>query len=471
LVDNFTVSLVRAAYGVPHEGSPDGDWSKIERVVEAAIARDIYVIIDWHTEGDAWPHHNDAKEFFKHMSAKYGHNPHVIYELWNEPINSGVDSLRDWHQDIAGVIRANDPDNLIIAGSDTWSQYPNSYSISDPNVAYTFHGYFDDPANGAVHKSQFYANVDAAMNQGKAVFVTEFGAQYGNTGGTSEIMDACIERGISMAAWSVNDKVEPWSIFNGFMGSLTDIGRFYQSRMASWPAYNPGPQDFTVSAGDDVSVVLPNSSANLDGSSFDPNNLDVTYTWTKMSGPVGGNTQIENPYSEDTAVTGLQEGVYVFQLTGNNSNDSKSDEVKVTVADTPTYDTVAIKSAINNQYIAAENAGNDALVVNRGAAQGWETFDLEQQPSGAYAIKSHANNMYLAVELYEGQILKARSTSISNTADSWELYWIEDLGNGKVAIKANANGKYLRNVMNHGNVLKADASSVGTWEEFYLENK
>jgi len=235
LVDNFEVSLVRAAYGVPESSGPDYDYSAIEAVVDQAIARDIYVLIDWHTEGDAYHHHQAAKDFFAHMAQKYGDYPHVIYELWNEPTHSATYQINNWGQEMTNIIRQYDPDNLVILGSHTWSQYPNEAYIDDSNAAYTFHGYFDDPANGAAHREQFYKNVDGAMNMGKAVFVTEFGAHYGTNWGTSEIMDACIERGISMAAWSVNDKPEPWSIFESFMGNLTEIGQFYKSRMTSWP--------------------------------------------------------------------------------------------------------------------------------------------------------------------------------------------------------------------------------------------
>ncbi|MDA3893511.1 MAG: carbohydrate-binding protein [Salinivirgaceae bacterium] len=235
LVDEFKVSVVRAAHGVPENEGEQGSWENTEAVVDAAIARGIYVIIDWHTEGDAWPHHSQAVTFFTHMAQKYANSPNVIWEPWNEPTSQSASSIKDWCQDIANVIRQYDNDNLIICGSDTWSQYPNSYTINDPNAAYTFHGYFDDPANGAAHIQQFYNNVDAAMNQGSAVFVTEFGANYNSTNGSNEIMDACIDRKISMCAWSVNDKPEPWSIFTSGMSGLTDIGNFYKNRMTNWP--------------------------------------------------------------------------------------------------------------------------------------------------------------------------------------------------------------------------------------------
>lgn len=243
LVDNFQVSIVRAAYGCPENSGPDGDYSKIYAVVDAAINRGIYVIIDWHTEGNAWNYTSQAEAFFRTMAQKYGNTPNVIYEPYNEPKDvQGTATIKDWCQRMRNIIRQYDPDNLIICGSTVWSQYPNSYSISDNNIAYTFHGYFDDPGNGANHRSQFYTNVAAAMNMGNAVFVTEYGSHYGSNSGTNEIINKCQEWGISMCAWSVNDKDEPWSIFCPGSGSscVSAIGNFYKSKLTTWPDASGG---------------------------------------------------------------------------------------------------------------------------------------------------------------------------------------------------------------------------------------
>lgn len=176
LVDDFNIAVIRAAYGVSESEGPNGDYSAIERVVDAANNRGIYVLIDWHIEGDAWPYEQQAKDFFKYMTQKYGTYPNVINELYNEPTFQADQSIKDWCQTMINVIRQYDSDNLIICGSKTWSQYPNSFKINDRNVAYSFHGYFDDPQNGHNHVSQFYNSVQTAMDMGNAVFVTELGA-------------------------------------------------------------------------------------------------------------------------------------------------------------------------------------------------------------------------------------------------------------------------------------------------------
>ncbi len=244
LVDTMKVSVIRAAYGVPLQSDdptdplgPSYTEAQIEAVVDAAINRGIYVIIDYHGEGDMSIYENEAKIFFASMAQKYGNTPNVMYELWNEPTDQPTSTIQTYHQNVANEIRKYDSDNLIICGSGTWSQYPQSYTITDPNAAYTFHGYFDDPSWGGAHMQQFYNNVQAAMDQGSAVFVTEFGANYGDTDGTDEIINAAQQMGISMCAWSVHDKIEPWSIFTngGGLGSLTEWGVYLQGKFENWP--------------------------------------------------------------------------------------------------------------------------------------------------------------------------------------------------------------------------------------------
>src|SRR5450432_1542687 len=75
---------------------------------------------------------------------------------------------------------------------------------------------------------------------------------------------------------------------------------------------NPIPPP-TANAGTNQTITLPNSSTTLDGSGS--TGTITSYSWTKISGP---NTPvITTPTTVSTTVTGLVQGVYIFQLSVN----------------------------------------------------------------------------------------------------------------------------------------------------------
>ena len=142
VVDNFKIDVFRYAMGIEYYDSdggtknkvdagssykenPSGQLSMIDRMVQAAIENDVYIIIDWHSHR-AHQETSLAKEFFKTVSEKYKDVPNVIYEIYNEPVNgSGGDwgAVKSYASTICPAIRAN-TQNLIIVGTPNWSQHP-----------------------------------------------------------------------------------------------------------------------------------------------------------------------------------------------------------------------------------------------------------------------------------------------------------------------------------------------------------
>ena len=93
------------------------------------------------------------------------------------------------------------------------------------------------------------------------------------------------------------------------------------------PAPNVAP---TANAGADRTITLPTNSIQLNGTGTDPNGSIVTYAWTKVSGPAGGN--IATPAAASTNITGLNAGTYVFRLTVTDNNGATdTDDVQVIV--------------------------------------------------------------------------------------------------------------------------------------------
>lgn len=83
----------------------------------------------------------------------------------------------------------------------------------------------------------------------------------------------------------------------------------------------------TANAGPDQTITLPTSSATLNGTASIG---ATTYLWTKISGP--GATTILNNTTATPTVTGLQQGVYVFQLSINSGASTSTMHVTVNPA-------------------------------------------------------------------------------------------------------------------------------------------
>ena len=250
LQEDWNSTIVRAAMGVDEFGGyltdPQGNLNRVTAVVDAAIANDMYVIIDWHSH-HAEDFQADAVAFFTAMARRYGDTPNVIYEIYNEPIT------RDWSGDIKpyseaviAAIRAEDPDNLIIVGTGFFSQDVDVAS-EDPitgfsNIAYTLHFY------AGTHGQSLRDRAQTAIDNGLALMVTEWGTVNANGDGavdrvsTEEWLLFMDLNNISHLNWSVHDKVEGASILRpgassagGWADSdLTESGLFVRDIIRNW---------------------------------------------------------------------------------------------------------------------------------------------------------------------------------------------------------------------------------------------
>jgi endoglucanase len=259
---DFKSSIVRASMGVEDDGGylqdPAGNKAKVKAVVDAAIANDMYVIIDWHSH-HAEQYQPQAIAFFQEMARTYGNNPHVIYEIYNEPLQiSWSGTIKPYANAVIGAIRAIDPDNLIIVGTPQWSQRVDEAS-RDPitgyrNIAYTLHFY------AGSHGQYMRDWATTAMNNGIALFVTEWGTVDASGDGavnaaeTWAWVDFMKKNHLSNANWALNDKVEGASVLKagssttgGWPASqLTASGTLVKEIISNWPGATPPPGCPTV---------------------------------------------------------------------------------------------------------------------------------------------------------------------------------------------------------------------------------
>ncbi|MEC1546777.1 cellulase family glycosylhydrolase [Bacillus rugosus] len=217
LRDDWGITVFRAAMYTADGGYVDNPSvkNKVKEAVEAAKELGIYVIIDWHILNDGNPNQNKerAKEFFREMSTLYGSTPNVIYEIANEP-NGDVNWKRDikpYAKEVISVIRENDPNNIIIVGTGTWSQDVNDAAddqLKDANVMYALHFY------AGTHGQFLRDKANYALSKGAPIFVTEWGTSDASGNGgvylnqSREWLNYLNSKNISWVNWNLSDKQE-----------------------------------------------------------------------------------------------------------------------------------------------------------------------------------------------------------------------------------------------------------------------
>lgn len=292
LKNDWKSTIVRAPMGVEDGGgyiqNPTANKALMKTVVDSCIANGVYVIIDWHSHY-ANQYQSQAVAFFTEMAQTYGGYDNVIYEIWNEPVGtvSWPNTVKPYAQAVIAAIRAKDPDNLIIVGSPDWStdvHVAAADPINDPNVAYSFHFY------AASHFAAHRADAQAALNLGKALFITEWGtcASNGagsvNTTSTTEWTDWMRANKLSHCNWAINDKAETASALKAGASTsggwtdanLTTSGLLVRGLVRGWNAGGTYQAESLARTAYGATASVITDSAASNGS------------WIKLDGDSGG---------------------------------------------------------------------------------------------------------------------------------------------------------------------------------------
>ncbi|MBB5803930.1 endoglucanase [Saccharothrix ecbatanensis] len=254
LATDWNADLFRIAMYVQEQGyetNPSGFTNQVNSLVDMAEARGMYAVIDFHTLTPGDPNYNleRAKTFFRSVATRNSAKNNVIYEIANEPNGVSWASIKSYAEQVIPVIRAADPDAVILVGTRAWSSLGVSEGsnetevINNPvnaqNIMYTFHFY------AASHKDNYRATVSRAAAR-LPLFVSEFGTVLATGGGTYDRassaawLDLLDQLKISYANWTYSDANESSAAFrpgtcNGstFTGSgvLTESGAFIKSRI------------------------------------------------------------------------------------------------------------------------------------------------------------------------------------------------------------------------------------------------
>ncbi|MGC0327424.1 endoglucanase [Streptomyces sp. SAI-170] len=263
LATSWKSDLLRIAMYVQEQGyetDPAGFTSRVNSYVDMAEARGMYALIDFHTLTPGDPNYNldRAKTFFASVAARNAAKKNVIYEIANEPNGVSWTAVKNYAEQVIPVIRAADPDAVVIVGTRGWSSLGVSDGsnetevVNNPvnatNIMYAFHFY------AASHKDNYRATVSRAAGK-LPLFVTEFGTVSATGGGamdrasTTAWLDLLDQLKISYANWTYSDADESSAALkpgtcNGSdyssSGVLTESGALIKSRISTPDTFPTG---------------------------------------------------------------------------------------------------------------------------------------------------------------------------------------------------------------------------------------
>jgi hypothetical protein len=195
---------------------------------------------------------------------------------------------------------------------------------------------------------------------------------------------------------------------------------------------------------------------------------EVNQMMITLSGFTAGSTNKVEFFADGQHAAPDLDWIEVVQSATTASGTSGSTSTGTTGSTTSTAcavgKTVALKAVINGKYASARQDANNDVKAQSGSVGTWEQFQIVDAGGGFVALKSKMNNQYVAAES-NGQ-LRARSGSIGG----WEKFKLELQSDGYYAIKANTNGKFVSARADQGNApMQAVAGSAGSWEDFQCQ--
>jgi endoglucanase len=203
----YNSSLRSRAYPL-ERGDGELDWGRIEDVVQWCGEVGIYCLIDWHVHAPGNPQHwkyrnrkypenvegmDLAADFFTYCARRFQNQKHVLYELCNEPSNTGKEAdekdlswkehVKPYCEDMLKIIRGYDKDVVAICGTPDWCKDLEPIVGNEPqdangkvydNVMYAYH-FYAASHSGGLGSGTSYMERFSKMATKLPIFVTEWG--------------------------------------------------------------------------------------------------------------------------------------------------------------------------------------------------------------------------------------------------------------------------------------------------------
>ncbi len=384
LSDDWEANVIRLCMFVAQGGYATNPEIKQKVIdgIDLAIANDMYVIVDWHVLVPGDPNNEvyaGAMDFFKEISDLYPNNKNIIYELANEPNETtpgipnseeGWEAVKSYAEPIIKMLRDNGNENIVIVGTPNWSQRPDlaaNNPINDRNTMYAVHFYTGTHLPGEYVMN----NLDYAINNGVAVFVSEWGTSEatGDNGPYLDNADIWInylnENNISWCDFSLTNKNET-------------SGTFIPYEMGKTPATSLDPGDDQVWDIKELSVSGEYIRARIKGIPYEPIDRTVKESfsinaWDFNDGTLQGfGLNADSPVKDVT----LANVGNALQITGLNASNDISEtnywaNVRLSADGTREHPDILGAEKLTLDVIAEEPTTVSIAAIPQSNSNGW----------------------------------------------------------------------------------------------------
>ena len=398
-----------------YEKNDQGQWklkpnafTRLDWIIEQCSEQGIYTILDLHGafgsqngqdhSGEVIDKVEDVTfykdpnlkyltlELWKEVAIRYRKNPAVAgYDILNEP-GEKAGTTKEYHWDyynqIYKIIRAVDPDHIIIMEA-CWTalDLPQPSKYGWQNVVYEFHHYVWNGEKSVTMQKLLANLLVASLKIFKVpIYIGEF-TFFELPEAWSYVLNLFNVNGYHYTPWSYkSNNAGTWGIYNQkgtekVNPTSTDINEI----MRLWGPSNVGT-----------------GNVSLDG-----------MVYNKMKENLPGN-------------------IFFMKYALENKN----------------YFTLKVLN--NNKYVSADEYGMGQLRANRDTTGTWEHYFMYDNGDGTFAIQSRANNKFLCA-VFDNADGKAPLIPRSNHIQDWEKFYIEYISSDVVTFKTYTNGKYIKN--------------------------
>ena len=410
LASDWGADVLRIAVYPDEDGSGwvyDKDYFNgfIDDLVNLTEQFGLYCIIDWHVHipGDPMALVEEAKEFWELMSSRYANKEHIIYEICNEPNGVDWNRVSEYANQIIPIIRANDPEQIILVGTPTYSQDVDVASqnpLPYDNLLYSLHFY------AGTHGQSLRDKANTAMSNGIGLFLTEWGTSSANGDGGPfpDQADVWInwanENNLSWSNWSFCDKEEVSAAlvngscvgneWNNTSASGTYVKNIMLNPPDSWAEGDNIPPTATITAPAPLAKYELDDVVTVQASASDQDGAVALVEFYAGETKVGESSN--SPYSTEFVASAIGEVELSVTVTDNEGATNNSNIVLIEILEEivqtayPDGTPHAVPGEINATYFDVGGEGiayHDVDATNKGGFNRTdEGVDTESSENG-----------------------------------------------------------------------------------------